>query len=526
LAKTVTKIPASISRFTAAPIGSQKKRKVAGYARVSTDQDEQLTSYEAQLDYYTNYIKAHDDWEFAGMYSDEGISGTNTKRREGFKRMVDDALAGKIDLILTKSVSRFARNTVDSLTTIRKLKEHGTEVYFEKENIWTFDSKGELLITIMSSLAQEESRSISLNVTWGQRKRFQDGKVSVAYSRFLGYDKGPDGKMVINEEQAPIIRQIYKWFLEGFSYTAIARKLEAQGIKSPGSSDKWSTRTVKSILTNEKYKGDALLQKQFTVDFLSKKSKKNEGEVPQYYVTNDHPAIIAPDVFDMVQEEVERRSSRQRYSGSTIFSGKIICGECGGCFGPKVWHSTDRYRKVIWRCNHKYAEKGRPACESPHITEDEIKGAYVRVMNQYVSDKNATIRDMRMAKAVVSDTSRLDAEKQKQADEMNVVADLIQQVIAENASVAKDQKEYEKHYNGLVDRYNGAKKEYERVDDEIRSKNARSKELGILIKKLEEMDGPVIEFNESLFGLFIDHLTVYKDKRIIATMKDGTEIEA
>ena len=226
--------PATVSQFTASPIDSRKKRRVAGYARVSTDHDEQLTSYEAQLDYYTTLIKSHDDWEFAGMYSDEGVTGTSTKKREGFQTMVADALSGKIDLIITKSVSRFARNTVDSLSTIRELKEHNTEVYFEKENIWTFDSKGELLITIMSSLAQEESRSISENVTWGHRKRMADGKVAVAYSRFIGYDKGENGSMVINEEEAKVIRLIYGEFLAGLSYHAIADRLTSLGIKTPG----------------------------------------------------------------------------------------------------------------------------------------------------------------------------------------------------------------------------------------------------------------------------------------------------
>lgn len=193
--RKVTAIPATITKYTAVPIGSKRKRRVAGYARVSTDHEDQVTSYEAQVDYYTNYIKGRDDWEFVAIYTDEGISATNTKRREGFKAMVADALAGKIDLIVTKSVSRFARNTVDSLTTVRTLKEKGVEIYFEKENIWTLDAKGELLITIMSSLAQEESRSISENTTWGQRKRFADGKASVAYKRFLGVRPGSQRRL-------------------------------------------------------------------------------------------------------------------------------------------------------------------------------------------------------------------------------------------------------------------------------------------------------------------------------------------
>ncbi len=417
--RKVTQIPATINKYTAKPMDSKKKRKVVGYARVSTDHEDQTTSYEAQVDYYTNYIKSRDDWEFAGLYSDEGISATNTRRRDGFNRMVADALDGKIDLIITKSVSRFARNTVDSLSTIRKLKENNIECYFEKENIWTFDSKGELLLTIMSSLAQEESRSISENVTWGHRKRFADGKVSFAYSRFLGYEKAADGTIVVVPEQAKTVKLIYKLFLDGLTFHTIAKELTSRGIKTPGGKDVWSQSSVKSILTNEKYKGDALLQKEFTVDFLNKKMKKNEGEVPQYYVVwsqssvksiltnekykgdallqkeftvdflnkkmkknegevpqyyveNNHEAIIDPQLFDLVQVEIERRGKgKSRYSGITIFSSKVQCAECGGWYGSKVWHSNDKYRRVIYQCNNKF--RNNTGCSTPHFTEYELK---------------------------------------------------------------------------------------------------------------------------------------------------------
>lgn len=262
--------------------------------------------------------------------------------------MVADALAGKIDLIVTKSVSRFARNTVDSLTTIRQLKENGIECYFEKENIWTFDGKGELLLTIMSSLAQEESRSISENCTWGQRKRFADGKVTVPFNRFLGYDRGPDGNLVVNREQAAIVQRIYAMFLQGMTYNGIAQQLTDDGILSPGGKPKWNTSAVKSILSNEKYKGCALLQKTYTVDYLTKKKKVNEGEIPQYYVEDNHEAIIDPDTFEMVQREMEKRGKGRKYhSGVHTFSSKIRCGECGSWYGSKVWHSNSKYRKVI-----------------------------------------------------------------------------------------------------------------------------------------------------------------------------------
>lgn len=253
--------------------------------------------------------------------------------------MVEDALAGKIDLIVTKSVSRFARNTVDSLTTVRELKEKGVEIYFEKENIWTLDSKGELLITIMSSLAQEESRSISENTTWGKRKQFADGRASIGFKHFLGYDKGPNGEFIINEEQAVTVRYIYKRYLEGFSTYKIACELTEMGVPTPAGKKKWHPSSVMSILKNEKYKGDALLQKTFTKDFLTHQSVVNNGEVPQYYVEGHHEGIVTADQFETVQAEILRREGMQKYSGVGLFSSIIKCGEC--CRGV-------RCRYVVW----------------------------------------------------------------------------------------------------------------------------------------------------------------------------------
>lgn len=260
VARAVTVIQPIVNRFS--PVATQVAiKRVAAYARVSTDNDEQLSSFDAQMDYYTRHIKSNPAWTFVEVYTDEGISATSTKKRDGFNRMISDGLDGKIDLIITKSVSRFARNTVDSLTTVRKLKEKGVEIYFEKENIYTMDSKGELLITIMSSLAQEESRSISENVTWGQRKRFADGKVSLPYGQFLGYEKGEDGLPKIVEKEALVVRLIYKLFLEGKTPAGIAKYLTTNKILTPAGKDIWQPSTVLSILKNEKYKGAAMLQK-------------------------------------------------------------------------------------------------------------------------------------------------------------------------------------------------------------------------------------------------------------------------
>ena len=524
MAKQVTKIPATVSKFTASPINSRKKRKVAGYARVSTDHDEQLTSYEAQLDYYTTLIKGHDDWEFAGMYSDEGITGTSVKKREGFQSMVADALAGKVDLIITKSVSRFARNTVDSLSTIRELKENGTEVFFEKENIWTFDSKGELLITIMSSLAQEESRSISENVIWGHRKRMADGKVAVAYSRFIGYDKGDDGNLVVNPEEAKIVKLIYGEFLAGLSFHAIACKLTALGIKTPGGKNMWRQGTVKSILQNEKYKGDALLQKYYTPDFLTRKQIANNGEIPQYYVEDNHEAIIEPEIFDRVQDMIKERSRRRGYSGVTIFSSKIQCGCCGGWYGSKVWHSTDKYRRVVWQCNAKFKDKTR--CGTPHLTENEIKEAFIRVVNSLITDRDEILAELRTVQATLSGTEELEAEQARLAEQMNVDADAVQEIIAENARVAQDQEEYNLRYEALVSRFEETKAQYDKIAAEITAKGIRRREFGRFIQSVEKLPKIVTEFDEALWGSLVDHLTVYSKDDIVFTLTSGMEIKA
>ena len=454
--KKVKTIPATLTRFTASPITEQEKRKVAGYARVSTDHDDQFSSYEAQIDYYTNYIKGRDDWAFVEVYTDEGITGTSTKHREGFKQMIADALDGKIDLIVTKSVSRFARNTVDSLTTIRQLKEAGVEVYFEKENIWTFDGKGELLLTIMSSLAQEESRSISENCTWGQRKRFADGKVSVPFQRFLGYDRGPDGNLVVNREQAVIVKRIYSLFLQGMTYYGIADTLTKDGIPTPGGKKKWSISTVKSILSNEKYKGDALLQKSYTVDFLTKKTKVNEGEIPQYYVEDNHEAIIDPEVFEMVQREMAKRGKGKKYhSGVHAFSTKIKCGECGSWYGSKVWHSNTKYRRTIWQCNHKF--DGDCRCQTPHLTNEEIQLHFLSAANKLLATKGAVIANGREMQALLFDTTEPEKEQAQLLEETQVVSDMVQQAIQENARTALNQTEYQKRYDSLVQRFDRAK---------------------------------------------------------------------
>lgn len=429
--------------------------------------------------------------------------------------MIADALAGKIDLILTKSVSRFARNTVDTLTHVRQLKDAGVEVYFEKENIWTLDSKGELLITIMSSLAQEESRSISENVTWGHRKRFADGKVMVPYKSLLGYKKGDDGNLAIDQTEAPAVRRIYARFLEGATPQTIAKELTTDQILTPRGKNIWSASTIRSILSNEKYKGDALLQKSFTTDFLTKTKKTNEGEVPQYYVTGNHEPIIEPETWEIVQSELARRSGK----GTTCahpFATRIKCADCGGWFGRKVWHSNSKYRRYIWRCNNKY--KPGYHCTTPHVTEQQIKEAFTQALTQRVKD-NATLDHLiRLLDDTVYNTTELETRQAKIAKKMEETVALINQLITENATAVHDPDEYDQHYHQLEQRYQQQEKEHQTITNKIAdliTRQAQAKEIHDYLATQ-----PPLEYSDQAWNTLVKQATVDTDGTIDITFKD------
>jgi DNA invertase Pin-like site-specific DNA recombinase len=526
MARTVTMIPPSVnSRFSNLAVPVHKKRRVAAYARVSTDSDAQQTSYEAQVAYYTKYIKERPDWIFISIYTDEGISATTTKRRDGFNQMLQDALNGRIDLIITKSVSRFARNTVDSLTAIRKLKEKNVEVYFEKEGIWTFDAKGELLITIMSSLAQEESRSISENVTWGKRKSAADGKVYVAYSHFLGYRKGEDGTMQVIPEEAVIVRQIYMMFLKGMTPHTIAATLTKQGIPTPTKKKAWQPSTVLSILSNEKYKGDALLQKTFTIDFLIKKIKRNEGEVPQFYVENSHEGIIDAEDFDLVQAELARRKALGKsYRGVSCFSSKLVCSDCGGFYGSKVWHSTDKYRRTIWQCNGKF--KNSEKCTTPHLTEDEIKERFMAAWNTIDSIREETIANCRLAIDSLFDFSALDEAIRDKLGEIEVLTELSKRHINENAIKQYDQAAYQKRYNELLEKYHTLSAELVALEQQRTERKLLAARLTTFVNTMEQNNQMLATFSETLWSAVVEKAIVHPDGIITFMLIDGTEIKA
>jgi len=510
--RQITVIPAVIPQFVNKKTFIHRKR-VAAYARVSTDFEEQLSSYEAQVDYYTRHIQSNENWEFVQVYTDEGISATSTKGRDGFNKMIADAMDGKIDLIITKSVSRFARNTVDTLTTVRKLKDKGVEVYFEKESIYTLDSKGELLITIMSSLAQEESRSISENVTWGVRKRFADGKVSLPYKHFLGYEKGENGLPEIVEKEAETVRLIYRMFLEGKSAGAIARYLIYMGIPTPTGKQSWNPATIKNILKSEKYKGSAILQKTYTTDFLTKKKKVNQGEIQQFYVENSHPAIVSPEVYDMVQYEFQKRKSAKGYmTGHSPFSGKIVCGQCGGFYGSKVWHSNSKYRRVIWQCNHKFTNQEK--CRTPHLYEEDIKKAFVDAMNQVIGNKNEKMREYEGIIDRLTDTSALDREEAELRQELETVTALLRGCVDENARSALNQAEYARKYSEMKDRFDRIQQDIAAVSNKRMEYAAKRQVIAELIQLLHKQEGLLSDFDEEIWNDAVEKVIVYKNQEM------------
>ena len=541
--RTVTVIPPRARALPGMPTLSVRPKRVAAYARVSTNSVEQLTSYEAQVKHYTEYIKCREhtnNWQFVSVYTDRGITGTSTVRREGFNRMMQDALAGKIDLIITKSVSRFARNTVDTLTAIRRLKEHGVEVYFEEQNIYTLDGKGELLLTIMSSIAQEESRNISENVTWGIRKRFADGKVSMPYKRFMGYRRGEDGSPEIVEEEAGIVRGIFRRFLEGATGTMIAKELNGAGVPCPACKSRlgedkiesekadrkkarWSASTVESILTNEKYKGDAILQKTYCTDYIQKTFVENDGsKIPKYYAQNSHPAIVSAEVFDLAQMELEwRKRLNGSYSGKSCFASRVVCGDCGAFYGSKVWHSTDAYRRVIWRCNGKYI--GEKKCTTPHVTQEELKKAFVSIMQRVIREKDA-ITDACRETMEDLDAAELDEEVTRLENEASCIAERLCKLVEENARVRIDQIGYQREYNALANEYDRVNSRIQAMEDRYRDKEKCRRKLEIFLGLLENMES-CEAFEPYAFATMVEKVIVGRDGRLEFYFRSGMKTD-
>ena len=373
-----------------------RKLRVAAYCRVSTELEQQQSSYDIQIEYYTRHIMQNPNWIFAGVFADDGRSATNTFRRDDFNQLMNQCMKGKVDMVITKSISRFARNTVDCISWVRKLKEKNVAVYFEKENLNTLDDSTEMILTILSSQAQEESRAISTNVKWGYARKFEKGESTG--QRSYGFRKAPTGEMCIVEEEAAVIRNMARWFLDGDSLERIKHRLEDAGIETTTGKKTWSTGTIYNILTNEKIMGDVLLQKTFTADYLTKRRVKNSGQQKQYYVKNHHEAIIPKTVYYKIQEEIARRSSLKKagtrkgktaqgvYSSKYALTGIMVCNECGAHYRRTTWAKNGK-KVIVWRCINRL-EHGTKRChESPTLKEEVIQEAIMGKLHSLSIDQ-------------------------------------------------------------------------------------------------------------------------------------------
>lgn len=516
--RNISVIPARAQTRVAESGKPGTKLRVAAYCRVSTDDEEQLTSYEAQVSHYSNHIRQNPEWEFGGIYADEALSGTNTRKRTDFNRLIEDCMAGKVDYIITKSVSRFARNILDTLNYTRQLKEKNIPVFFEKENIISTDSKGELMLTIMASIAQEESRSTSQNVKMGISFRFQKGEMQINHNRFMGYTKDENKKLVIVSEEAEIIKRIYREYLEGASLLEIDRGLEADGILTAANKPKWRPESVKKILQNEKYIGDALLQKTYTVDFLSKKRVVNNGIVPQYYVENSHEAIIPRDLYMQVQEKLVRRTnlrsgkdgSKRVYSSRYAISSIVFCGECGDIYRRVHWNNRGK-KYIVWRCVNRLEEKGSD-CTSPTISEVDLQNAVLKAINQTISERDEFIGILMDNIATV-----LGEKFDKDTDAVDRKLEELQSELIKQANSKED-------YEAMVDeiyRLREVKQETLEHNAERHTKRQRVKEMEEFLKK---QGSGIAEYEDKLVRQLVVQVTV-QEKQLIVRFKSGIEVK-
>ena len=515
---------------------SEKKLRVAAYCRVSTELEQQESSYEAQVDYYTRKIQEASNWNMAGIYADDGKSGTNTKKRDDFKAMINDAMDGKIDMILTKSVSRFARNTVDSLLTIRKLKEKNVAVVFEKEGVNTLDGTGEILITILSSLAQEESRNISENTRWGVVRKFENGKLIVNHSKFMGYTKNEKGDLVIVPEEAEIVRLIFRLYLEGYSAGKISRYLEENQIKTATGLEKWHDTVILKMLRNEKYMGDALLQKTYTVDFMSKKKVINNGIVPQYYVEDDHEPIIPKELFYRVQEEMARRASmcksavtrkknqKSKYSSEYALTGILLCGECGQEYRRVTWARNGK-KKIVWRCTNRLASGTKHCKHSATIEEGALNRAVMEAINRITCNDGEFVGALRQNVIRVIGSYGREQEPDEYDEKIKNRQDEMVALIAENAKEGAYTDEFDERYRRIAEEINRLKEE--QVESRRKKRLAASYEQRIkdMDSFLQQQICQIPEFDNDLVRRLISSIKVVSAGKLIIQFQSGIVVE-
>lgn len=509
--------------------------RVAAYCRVSTDDEEQKTSYEAQIGYYTEKINQNPEWQMAGIFADEGISGTQAKKRPEFLKMIRLCRQRKIDIILTKSLSRFARNTVDSLGYIRELRALGIAVISEKENINTLTAESEMLITIMSCFAQAESESISKNVSWGVRQSFKNGNVPMQYARLLGYRKGHDGNAEIIPEEAEVVKEIYRCYLDGMSMNLIADRLNEKGLTTKGGSSPYRKTVVQRILTNEKYTGDALLQKTYVTDCITKKTRKNNGELPMYLVKNHHEPIISRTDFNRVQEEMARRSAKRtiadkltktgqgKYSAKYALSELLICGECGEHYRRVTW-TAKGFKEIKWRCVSRI-QYGKKKCHSsPTVDEQALHRAIVSAVNEFCTVKDDVAKTLHESIIEVLDPNQngsVQAAQQRIDELARNMDELIKLATvpdtAENAmsDIAKFSEEM-KMLREFIETEKAKQTEVQHG----------SNELSNVLQRLEKENFTLTEYDDIVTRQLIEQITVESKDTITVRFKGGFEMRA
>lgn len=537
-----TAVPKKVSMIPAKPQYdrsiklSEKKLRVAAYCRVSTELEEQESSYEAQVEYYTRKIQETENWKLAGIYADDGKSATNTKKRDDFKAMIKDAESGKIDMILTKSVSRFARNTVDSLLTIRKLKEKNVAVVFEKEGVNTLDGTGEILITILSSLAQEESRNISENTRWGVVRKFEKGKVIVNHNKFMGYTKNENGDLVIVPKEAEIVRLVFRLYLEGYSTGKIAKYLEEQKIKTATGLEKWHDTVVLKMLRNEKYMGDALLQKTYTVDFMTKKKVMNKGIVPQYYVEDDHEAIIPKDLFYRVQEELARRASvnksavtrkknmKSKYSSEYALTGILLCGECGQEYRRVTWARNGK-KKIVWRCSNRLTNGTKYCKDSVTLEEGILNRTVMEAIHRITCNDGNFASALRQNVIRVIGSYGREQEPDEYDEKIKAKQEEMVSLIAENAAISSYTDEFDERYRRIAEEISTLKEEQLEARRKKKLAESYNRRVQDMDNFLKQQTCQMPEFDNDLVRRLIANIKVVSEDKLLIQFQSGIVME-
>lgn len=512
-----------------------RQRRVAAYCRVSTDDEEQLTSYNTQKRVYTDMVMANKDWELVGIYADEGISGTRADKRPEFKRMIDDCFAGKIDYIITKSVSRFARNTVDCLDHVRQLKARGIGVYFEEQNIDTLKCDSELYLVIYAGFAQSESESMSKNITWSYRKNFEDGKCIYIYKKLLGYKKGADGTPEIVPEEAVIVERIFNMFLAGMTAEGISNVLKAEKIKVPGKELNFSKKMILGILQNEKYCGDCILQKTVTVDCISKTRKKNEGEAPMYLVENSHPAIVSREVFNRVQEEISRRKALppQSKKKAVTASGKyskyaltevLKCGECGSRYKRVTWTSRGK-KQIVWRCVSRL-DHGKKYCkDSITVKEGELQEAIVRAIRKfneeddsaYIALMKATLGD---ALGITGNNEEIEfLERRIEALNKRMV-----QIVSASVQAGESVEHHEDEFRRIAEEIDQLKRRIDAAHEKRKENPGEQERLKEIQATIDSRSASINVYDYTIVRQMIECIRVYHDGRLEIIFGGGYEI--